>query len=261
MTRLEPSKVTTIDHTQDIVTLINIFTVQPTSQQLFLEAQIGEYKRLSGKIAGSLGANLHRGLSGRKAVNYAQFRTVEQFRAWQASDLMKDHLPLIQPYVEGIQPGIYRVVEVISRDGRAARIEESATSVALIAAFTAEPGAVGELVAAQRATARRLMADLPGLCSLTIHQGIQPTQRPAVASGAQPDGRPEASSGRPLANAALYAQLDSEEAFRALDGHPVYREWFTTDNPRIHASETDLYTAVYVQNEAALQAESRAALR
>lgn len=256
MTRPDPSKVTTIDPERDVVTLINTFTVQPENQERFIQAQSGEYKRLWGKIEGSLAANLHRGRSGRKAVNYAQLQSVEALRSWQTSDLMKDHLRVIQPYIERGQPGVYRVVDVVSRDGLAPRIEESETSMALIVTMMVEPGALAELVTAQGSSARRLLEQLPGLRSLTIHQGIQSMPRPAMGGGAPPGGGPQAPSDRPLPNAALYAQLDSEADGSALLEHPAYREWFTTENAGIHASEAEMYTVAYVQNEAASGAES-----
>lgn len=258
MTRPDPSKVTTIDPDRDIVTLINTFTVQPENQEPFIQAQSGEYKRLWGKIVGSLAANLHRGKSGTKAVNYAQFRSMEELRGWQTGDLMKDHLLVIKPLIERGQPGLYRVVDVVSRDGLAPRIEESGTSVALIVTMMAEPGALAELVAAQRSAARRLIEQLPGLRSLAVHQGIPSMPRPAMGGGAPPGESPQAPNARPLPNAALYAQLDSEADGSALIEHPAYREQFTTENASIHASEAEMYTVAYVQNEAASGAESPA---
>jgi heme-degrading monooxygenase HmoA len=253
LTRPDPGKVTTIDPAQPIVTLINVFTVKVEDQDPFIKAQTGEYKRLWRKIPGSLAANLHRGRSGKKAANYAQFRSMDEMRAWQKGDLMKDHLAVIQPYVERAQPGLYRVIEAISRDGRLPRIEESTTATALIAAQTVapEPGALDTILAGQRSAVKQLLEDLPGLRSLTIHRGMQPPPPPTAAAGAEPNRRRDTPFDRPLPNAALYAQLESEADGDALLEHPVFRAWFTAEHSAIHAFEAELYTVVYVQNEAA----------
>src|SRR5688500_1727011 len=65
---------TALDPELAFVTLINTFTVTPANQQAFVEVQHGEYRRLQGQIPGAIAANLHRGRSGTRVVNYAQFR-------------------------------------------------------------------------------------------------------------------------------------------------------------------------------------------
>lgn len=235
MTPPHPSKVTTIDATRDIVTLVNTFTVTPQNQQPFIDAQIGEYERLAGKIVGSLAVNLHRGVSGRKVVNYAQFRSVEDFRGWTRSDLMKEHLPIVRPYIVGGQPGLYRVESVASRNSREVGIEES--HVALISALTIDPGTLlGDVVTAHRPIAQLLVNEHPGLRSAVIHVGIE---------------RSSPSEAREGPNIVLYAQLDSETSGRTLLRDPLYREWFSIDNPAVRTSESDIYDVVYVRNQAA----------
>lgn len=248
-----PSVTTTIlDPGRDFITLINVFTVKPGAQPQFIAAQTSEYKRLAGKIAGSLSANLHRGLGGTKAINYAQFHSVEEMRTWQTSDLMRAHLPMIRPYIERAEPGLYRAVEVISRDGRTARIEAGPGRLALVAVmFAKDTGtqAQDEVAAGQRKAAKQLLEEIPALRSLTLHRGV-------VTSG---DGKVGGAAGEALVRTttpewALYAQLDHADAAHALIEHPRYRAWFTIEHPHIGRAEQEVYEVAYVQNEVALRA-------
>jgi antibiotic biosynthesis monooxygenase len=240
--------VTTIDPSRDIVTLINVFTTKPGSQQAFVTAQTGEYKRLRGQITGSLAANLHRGLSGVKAANYALFRSLEDLSAWQQSDLMKGHMPIILPYVERAHPAVYRTVEIVSRDSRTARIEVAPGRVTLISVMSSKPegsGGAEELLASQREAAKKLLDALPGLRAMVLHRGI-------ARSGTWTQGSIGHAPTAPVSpQLALYAQLDGAEAARALMEHPAYRATFTAENPRLQQAEAELYEVAYVQNQEA----------
>jgi hypothetical protein len=243
---LETEGVTIIDPSRDLVTLINVFTTKPGSQQAFVTAQTGEYKRLRGKIAGSLSANLHRGLGGSKAANYALFRSLEALGTWQQSDLMKEHMPIILPYVERAQPDIYRAVDVVARNSRTARIEVAPGRAVLIAVMSGKPDSPGgpeALLAGQREAARKLLDALPALHAMVLHQGIART-------GTWTQGKLGHSPTAPTSpQVALYAQVDGAEAARALMEHPAYRAAFTAENPRIQSAEAEVYEVAFVQND------------
>ena len=248
---LNSEVVTTIDPSRDIVTLINVFTAKPGKQQAFITAQIGEYKRLRGKIAGGLAVNLHRGLGGSKAANYAHFTSLEAIRTWQQSALMKEHMPVIQPYVERAQPDIYRAVEAVSRQSSTTRIEVEPGRVALIAVMSGKPdspGGVDELLASQREAAKKLLDAFPALRAMILHQGIART-------GTWTQGNLGQSPTAPTApHVALYAQLDSAEAAQSLMEHPAYRAEFTAENPHLQVAEAEVYEVAFVQNDDALPA-------
>jgi hypothetical protein len=228
-----------IDRTGDLVTLINTFTVTPENQPIFLETQHGEYRRLKGQIRGAMGANLHRGRSGRRAVNYAQFRSLEELGAWQASDLMKDHLPVIQPYLERVAPALFRVVHVAEHGEGAARIAEGTEAV--IAVMSVDPDALEDVLASQRDAAEHLVRAVPGTQAIAIHRGLprpQPGGGPGAATAA---GTPRA------AQVALYAVVEREQDARALMDDARYRAAFTTENPHIREVDADIYTAIAVE--------------
>jgi len=255
----KPSVTTTIvEPGRDMIAMINVFTLEPENQQPFLGAQTGEYKRLAGQITGALAANLHRGLGGARAVNFALFRSVEEMYAWQRSDLMKEHLPAIKPFIERAQPGLYRVVDVVSRTGRVARIEAGPDRLALIAvlfardagpeALDAGPEALDALVAGQRDAATQLLDAIPALRSLILLRGIADPRTGVVG----PAGQSLVWASSP--DLALYAQIDTPDAAHALLDHPVYRAWFTAEHAHIGRAEPEVYEVAYVQNEEALRA-------
>jgi len=219
---------TTIDRDLDVLTLINTFTVVPEQQQRFLDAQLGEYRRLRGQIPGAVVANLHRGHSGRRAVNYAHHRGVDTMLAWQSSDLMKAHRAVIEPYFERVAPALFRVAHVAARAADAARI--TAGTEAVIAVLSVDPAALDDLLTSQRDAAEQLVRDVPGVRAIATHRGL-------------PDPRPGAG---PEARIGLYAVVESEQAARALMEHDRYRAAFTAENPYVRAVDADIYTAVAV---------------
>lgn len=223
---------TALDRDLDIVTLINTFTVAPEKQQAFVDVQHGEYRRLAGRIPGSIAANLHRGRSGTRVVNYAQFQSMDAISAWQSSDLMKEHLPVIRPYVERVSPGLFRVVHVAARDHDAAKITQGA--VAVIAVMSVDPAALDGILTTQRDAAEQLVHTVPGTRAIAVHRSVAPP-RP----GASPDAA--------AAGVALYAVVEDEAAARALMEHAGYRASFTAENTHVRAVDVDIYTTVAVE--------------
>lgn len=235
---------TTIDRERDVVTLINTFTIAPANQQTFLDAQHGEYRRLWGKIPGAIAANLHRGHGGTRAINYAQFRSLEEIAAWQASDLMKEHMPVIAPYIERAAPGLYRVEHVAARAPGAATIRVG--GVAVIAVMTVDPDALDGVLATQRDAAELLLGAVSNARALALHRSVGPA-RPGPGAGPRHGGHGPAPGAPPPARSALYAVVDDEAAARALMEHAGYRASFTTENAQLRAVDSDIYTVVAVE--------------
>jgi len=71
----------TIEKGQHVLTLVNVFTVeredQDTLVRLLIEATDKTMKRLPGFIS----ASIHKSLDGAKVVNYAQWRSKQDFEA------------------------------------------------------------------------------------------------------------------------------------------------------------------------------------
>jgi quinol monooxygenase YgiN len=91
------------------LTLINVFTVDPSNQQKLIElltlATDGSVKQITGFIS----ASLHRSLDGTKVTMYAQWRSMEDYQNMRNN-------PTASPYLEQalgfatFEPGMYEVV-------------------------------------------------------------------------------------------------------------------------------------------------------
>jgi quinol monooxygenase YgiN len=64
-----------------IVTLINVFTVEPENQQGLIELWQRATDEVMRHLPGFVSANVHRSLDGTKVVNYAQWESEEAFNA------------------------------------------------------------------------------------------------------------------------------------------------------------------------------------
>ncbi|HEY0579325.1 MAG TPA: antibiotic biosynthesis monooxygenase family protein [Candidatus Nitrosocosmicus sp.] len=69
----------TIQKNSNIVTLINVFTIEPSRQQKLVDMLIESTEQTMNKQEGFISANIHKSLDGTKVVNYAQWKSQEAF--------------------------------------------------------------------------------------------------------------------------------------------------------------------------------------
>jgi quinol monooxygenase YgiN len=104
---------TTISLGRKLVTLINVFTVEPDNQQQLLDLLARAIETSVRHAPGFISSSLHRGLDGKKVTMYAQWRSAEDYQA-----MRDDPAPL--PYLQQalaiarFEPGMYEVVEIFS---------------------------------------------------------------------------------------------------------------------------------------------------
>ena len=82
---------TTITADADLMTLINVFTVEPEHQQELIDV-LTEATTLMTAQPGFVSANLHRSDDGRRVVNYAQWRSSDDYAAMQANPQARAHM-------------------------------------------------------------------------------------------------------------------------------------------------------------------------
>ncbi|WP_225731108.1 MULTISPECIES: antibiotic biosynthesis monooxygenase [unclassified Nocardia] len=99
---------TTIDPDQNVVTLVNVFTVEPADQQRLLDLLDRATEDVMQHLPGFVSANLHAGLDGTHVVNYAQWRSVEDFQAMLESPLVREHMDAAAELAT-VEPNLYRV--------------------------------------------------------------------------------------------------------------------------------------------------------
>ena len=107
---------TTISTKSSLITLINVFTVEPANQRRLIEL-LTEATDVSVRWApGFVSASLHRSTDGTKVTMYAQWRSIDEYQA------MRQHpapLPFFQEALKiaKFEPGIYEVVETFAPVG------------------------------------------------------------------------------------------------------------------------------------------------
>jgi quinol monooxygenase YgiN len=69
----------TIQKNSNIVTLINVFTIEPSRQQKLVDMLIESTEQTMNKQEGFISANIHKSLDGTKVINYAQWKSQEAF--------------------------------------------------------------------------------------------------------------------------------------------------------------------------------------
>jgi quinol monooxygenase YgiN len=104
---------TTISPKRKLVTLINVFTVDPANQRQLIELLARATETSVRHAPGFISSSLHRGLDGTRVTMYAQWRSVEDYQA-----MREDPSPL--PYLKQARaiakfdPGVYEIVATYS---------------------------------------------------------------------------------------------------------------------------------------------------
>src|SRR6202521_4377230 len=106
----------TISPSRKLVTLINVFTVEPAHQQQLLELLARATETSVRHAPGFISASLHRSLDGTKVTMYAQWRSVEDYQAMREDPAP---LPFLQEAltIATFEPGMYEVVQTFAPVG------------------------------------------------------------------------------------------------------------------------------------------------
>jgi len=82
----------TIDPAADVMTLINVFTVEPGRQQELVELLAEATEKAMKHQRGFISANIHKSADGKRVVNYAQWRSRGDFEAMQKNAQAAGHM-------------------------------------------------------------------------------------------------------------------------------------------------------------------------
>ncbi len=83
---------TTISKDNKVVTLVNVFTVEPENQQKLVEMLVEATEKTMKNVSGFVSANIHKSLDGARVVNYAQWRSAEDFEAMAKNPEAQAHM-------------------------------------------------------------------------------------------------------------------------------------------------------------------------
>src|SRR6266436_562180 len=81
----------------DVVTLINVFTVTPENQQKLVDMLIEATQKTMRHIPGFVSASIHKSADGSRVANYAQWRKAEDFEAMLRDPRAAEHMkPILE---------------------------------------------------------------------------------------------------------------------------------------------------------------------
>ncbi|GAA5034166.1 antibiotic biosynthesis monooxygenase family protein [Actinopolymorpha pittospori] len=94
---------------EQVVTLINVFTVTPEDQQGLVDMLVEATEQVMSKQPGYIAANIHRSIDGTRVANYAQWRSREDFQALASNPEAAAHMRRAAA-VATFEPALYEVV-------------------------------------------------------------------------------------------------------------------------------------------------------
>ena len=77
---------------QPLVTLINVFTVEPANQQRLIEILTEATEQVTRMLPGFVSANIHRSVDGTRVTNYAQWRSQADLEAIYTNPAFAPHM-------------------------------------------------------------------------------------------------------------------------------------------------------------------------
>jgi heme-degrading monooxygenase HmoA len=96
------------------VTLINVFAVKPEQQDQLVRMLNEATQTTMRHITGFVSANIHKSLDGQRVVNYAQWRSKEDFEAMFKNPQATEHMKAITA-IAAPDAHLYEVSEVHGR--------------------------------------------------------------------------------------------------------------------------------------------------
>ncbi|GAB2991841.1 antibiotic biosynthesis monooxygenase [Amycolatopsis acidiphila] len=103
---------TTITTGADLVTLVNVFTVDPARQTELVDSLEAATREIFVTMPGFRSANLHTSLDGTRVVNYAQWASEDEYRDALRRPEVREHLTKAMAIAEKVEPALYRVHSV-----------------------------------------------------------------------------------------------------------------------------------------------------
>jgi quinol monooxygenase YgiN len=101
---------TTISSSANLVTLINVFTVEPARQQQLVDVLTRATEEAIRHMPGFVSANIHKSIDGTRVTNYAQWRSRDDLDAMLRSPAAQPHLQEATALATAVDPHIYNVV-------------------------------------------------------------------------------------------------------------------------------------------------------
>lgn len=101
---------TIITKEANMLTLINVFTVDPINQQNLVELLTIATESSVRKVKGFISSSLHRSIDGTKVTMYAQWKSIEDYQNMRINSTTSPYLEEALKIAK-FEPGMYEVVE------------------------------------------------------------------------------------------------------------------------------------------------------
>lgn len=101
---------TTIDASESICTLINVFTVTPANHQALFDLLQKATEEIMCKMPGYISANLHLSDDTKVITNYAQWRSLDDFQNMMKNEEAQKHMEEASSLAEKFEPHIYHII-------------------------------------------------------------------------------------------------------------------------------------------------------
>jgi len=98
----------------NLVTVINVFEMKPEQQQEVIDQWI-RFAEVVTDEPGMIGAALHQSTDGTRVVNYAQWRSEEDFESFVKK--YREQMEARRPLAERVDPHLYEIVYLSERRG------------------------------------------------------------------------------------------------------------------------------------------------
>jgi quinol monooxygenase YgiN len=167
---------TRINTGEDIVTLINVFTVEPSRQQSLVDLLTRATDETIRHLPGFVSANIHKSLDGTRVTNYAQWRSHADFEAMLRNPAAIPHLKEAAAIATSVEPHLYEIAEVRAVARRPHSIASGAAALGALAVGACAIGAlaIGRLaigaLAVKRGHVRTMSIDDVAIGRLAVRE-------------------------------------------------------------------------------------------
>ncbi len=97
---------------QSILTLINVFTVDPEHQQDVVDSLEKVTQDIMSTLPGYISANVHKSVDGQRVINYAQWRSHADFDAMFGNPVVQAHMKEVGQFATHVDPHLYEIAFV-----------------------------------------------------------------------------------------------------------------------------------------------------
>jgi heme-degrading monooxygenase HmoA len=106
------AKVVTIDPDSNVVTLINVYEVEPERQAELVRLLAEVTDTVMRRQPGFVSVNIHSSFDGTRVVNYAQWASKEDFERLMKNPDAQAQIGRLAAVAKSVQPALYRVSSV-----------------------------------------------------------------------------------------------------------------------------------------------------